>query len=132
DVVAVFDDRDDSRVFQRARVPGLPAALGVEGRAVEHDRRPPVVIAPSDYGRLELEQVRVAAVEPLRHAGYCTRNDCSPGTSFRSSPRHANAPVRPGGSVIFALRAPCWRRYETEIGPFGCGSVASSVSSVPR
>ena len=63
-----LDDRQHARLAERTGVPGLPAALGVEGRAVEHDGRPAVVLAARQHGGVELQQVRILPVQPLGHA----------------------------------------------------------------
>ena len=56
DVVPGLDHRDDQRVAERAGVPGLAAALGVEGGAVEDHRRAAIVLASLPHARVELEQ----------------------------------------------------------------------------
>ncbi len=68
----VLDHGHDPRVAERAGVPRLAAALGVEGCPVEDHGRATLVLAPRDDGGVELEQVRVGAVEALRHANRIT------------------------------------------------------------
>ncbi len=102
----VLDHGHDARVAERARVPRLPAALGVEGRAVEDHGGSALVLAPRHDGGFELEQVRIGAVEPLRH---CSRNDCSPGASLRVSAlmgrATASREARESAAVRCVLRA---------------------------
>ena len=78
----VLDHRQHARVAERAGVPGLPAALGVEGRAVEHDGRPAVVLAPRQHDGVELQQVRILPVQPLGHA--VSERTSRPGAGRRS------------------------------------------------
>src|SRR5207245_7293833 len=82
DLVALLDHREHRRVAERAEVPGLTAALGVERGAVQDHRRPPLVQTPRDHAGLELEQVRIVAIEALGHGGgraHSRGSDCAPG-----------------------------------------------------
>ncbi len=67
-VLAALQDGHDRDVLDHPRVPGLATALRVEGRAVEHDRGPALVLPAANHPGLELEQVGVVAVEALGHA----------------------------------------------------------------
>ena len=74
DPSAVVLHLEDAHAAERARVPGLAAALGVERGAVEHDRGPSPVLPALHDACVELEQVRVVAVEedgvvPAHHSG---------------------------------------------------------------
>jgi len=66
-LAGLLDDGDDGCVAEGARVPRLAAALGVEGRAVQHHRRPAFVLVAGEHGGVEVEKVRVGQVEALAH-----------------------------------------------------------------
>jgi len=65
-----LDHGEDARLAQRARVPGLAAALGVERRAVEDDHGAALVVAAGDDRRIELEGVGVVQVDPQGHGTF--------------------------------------------------------------
>ena len=67
DVRPVLEHGDDAGVAERARVPGLAAALRVEGGAVEDDGGPSLVLAATDHGRVELEEGGIGGVESFGH-----------------------------------------------------------------
>ncbi len=81
DVLSFLDHGDDARVAERAGVPRLPAALGVEGGPVEDHGGPALVIAPRDHRRVELEEIGVGGVEALGHG----RDGASEGRGTRHS-----------------------------------------------
>jgi hypothetical protein len=65
----VLDHGHDRHAVQRARVPGLPAALGVEGGAVQDHGRAALVLVPGHDPRVELQEIGIVAMQPARHAG---------------------------------------------------------------
>ena len=67
-VRSVLDDREHAGVAERPGVPRLPAARGVERRAVEHHGWPARVLAPRHDGGVELQQVGILPVQALGHA----------------------------------------------------------------
>jgi hypothetical protein len=69
DVGAGVEDSHDAHVVEGAGVPGLSAALRIEGRAVQDDGGPAFVLSAADDRRVELEEVGVVAVEALGHRG---------------------------------------------------------------
>ena len=68
DLVAGLEHGDHVRVLEPPHIEGLPTALGIERRLVEHHRRPPLVLASRHHAGLEVEQVWVVPVEePCGH-----------------------------------------------------------------
>ena len=56
DLALLLDDRDDRHRVERARIPGLPAALRIESGAVQDHRRAPFVLAAGHDGGVELQE----------------------------------------------------------------------------
>ena len=81
-VLPVLDHRQHAGVAERPGVPRLPAALGVEGRAVENQRRAALMLATRQHGGVELQQVGILAVQPLGHA--VSERTSRPGAGRRS------------------------------------------------
>ena len=67
--IADIDGLDDRRVAESPGVERLAAGGGVEGGPIEHDGRAPVVLEETRHDGLEPGAVRIAVVDPLRHAG---------------------------------------------------------------
>ena len=67
-LAAVLHHRHHRHAVQGADVPGLAAALRVEGGAIEDEGGPSLVAAAPHHGGLELHEVRVFPVQPLGHA----------------------------------------------------------------
>jgi hypothetical protein len=82
------EDLDDSGPAERPRVPRLAAGLRVKGRPVEDDRRPAFVLPRLHDLGLELREIGVFIVEPLRsdigHRRYLIR-------AWRRRPRPGRA-----------------------------------------
>jgi hypothetical protein len=78
-LAVLLHHRDHGHPVERARIPGLPAALRVEGGAVQDHRRTPFVLAAGHDHGLELQQIGIVAVQPARHGpGALTTEGPSP------------------------------------------------------
>ena len=69
----VLLDVEHRDAAERPAVGGLPSALGVEGRAVEHHGGGSAAVADGDDAGVELDERGVLQVEPLGHAGSLAR-----------------------------------------------------------
>jgi len=86
DVALLLEDLEDTGLAQGPGVPGLAAALGVEGRAVEDRDGAAVELAAGENLCLEVEGVGVVQVETLGHI--------MPGHSAGASQRNRAVCVR--------------------------------------
>jgi len=67
DLALLLDHRDDRNIGQNASVPGLAAALGVEGSAIQDHGGAASVLTASHDGRVELQEIGVVVVEAHCH-----------------------------------------------------------------
>ena len=107
----VIDDVDDGEAAlkglpvasQNTMIERLPAGGWIEGRAVEHHCRSSLARIDTDNAGIELPQIRVRVVEPIRHV-FSERTNNGSGTPAAANPRARNTQLsqcsqgRPDGS----------------------------------